>query len=107
MGRRTTQKIIARLKEIRRTVGKLYQIDDMLLFGSRARGDELLGSDVDVIIISKDFEHIPFRKRPDAFLDAWKEPVDLEIICYSPAEFKRKQKEYGLVREAMKYAKKL
>jgi len=102
MGSITTQKVINELKRIKKSVAKQYKIDSMFLFGSRARGDELLSSDADVIVISKDFSLFHFRKRPDAFLDRWKLPIDLEILCYSPEEFRRKKKEYGLVQEAVK-----
>ena len=76
----------------------------MYLFGSRARGDELLTSDVDVIVVSKDFKGLMFRKRPDKFLKEWTLPIDFEVLCYTPEELKRKQKEIGLVQEAMKDA---
>ncbi|MBI2111946.1 nucleotidyltransferase domain-containing protein [Candidatus Woesearchaeota archaeon] len=100
MGKVTTKRVISELRKLK----KELDVETMFLFGSRARGDELLTSDVDIIVVSKKFAHIPFRKRPDPFLDAWMLPVDLEIICYSPAELKRKQKEIGLVQEAMKQA---
>ena len=98
MGRVTTKKVISELKRMK----KKLKIGSIFLFGSRARGEELLTSDVDVIVVSKKFEGIPFRKRPDTFLDYWTLPVDLEVLCYSPDELKRKRKEIGLVQEAMK-----
>ncbi len=98
MGKVTTKQVIKELKKLK----KKYKLDKLLLFGSRARGEELLTSDVDVIVISKTFSKIPFRDRPDKFLMAWPMPVDLEILCYTPEEIERKRKEYGLVREALK-----
>lgn len=100
MGKITTKQVIQELKQIKKSI----KVDKMFLFGSRARGEELLESDVDVIAVSKSFSKIPFRKRPDKFLNAWKLPVDLEILCYSPEELNRKKKEIGLVREALKQA---
>lgn len=97
MGRITTRKIITELKKMK----KNFQVDRMLLFGSRARGDELLTSDVDVIAISKNFRRLSFKKRPNRFLDAWKMPIDLEILCYSPEELERKRQEFGIVRRAL------
>jgi len=102
MGGVTTEEIITKLKQIKKAMNRIYKIDKIILFGSRVRGEELLTSDVDVIVISKDFSKIPFRKRPDKFLDFWRLPVDLEILCYSPEEFKRKSREYGIVRRAIK-----
>jgi predicted nucleotidyltransferase len=94
----TTEKVIRELKRIKKKAP--YRIDRMFLFGSRARGDELLTSDADVMVISPDFESVKFRARPDFFLDEWKLPIDFEVLCYYPAEFERKKKEIGIVREA-------
>lgn len=107
MGRLTTKEAVKELQRIKKELRKDYKIERMILFGSRARGDELLTSDVDLIVVSKDFKNIPFRKRPDKFLDAWLLPVDLEVLCYAPEELKRKQKEIGLVQEALKQGKKI
>ena len=79
----------------------------MILFGSRAKNGELFSSDADVIVVSKDFSEMPFRKRPDPFLDRWKMPIDLEILCYSPEELKIKSKELGIVQEALKTGKEI
>ena len=105
MGGVPTAKVIKELQNLKKKVHKAFKIDTMLLFGSRAKGEEFLTSDVDVIVVSQDFAAIPFRQRPNKFLDAWKLPVDLEILYYSPAELKRKQREIGLVQEALKTAK--
>jgi len=53
-----------------------YSAEKVLLFGSRARGDYLINSDVDMIL--------------------------LEAICYTPEEFEEKKKEIGIVSEAVK-----
>jgi predicted nucleotidyltransferase len=103
MGQATTKTVILELKNLK----KKFKVEKMLLFGSRARGEELLSSDVDVLIISKKFIKIPFKQRPDEFLEAWKLPLDLEIICYTPEEFERKKKELGLVQTAVKEGKEI
>lgn len=105
MGRVTTTQVISELKKLKKKFSKVFSIDKMFLFGSRARGEELLSSDVDVIVVSDDFCNVPFRERPDFFLDNWFLPVDLEVFCYSLEEFKRKKKEIGLVQTAVKDAK--
>lgn len=102
MGRVTTTEAIKELRRIKKGIGKTRRIEKMMLFGSRARGDELLTSDVDVIVVSGDYDKMDYRKRPDQFLDEWTLPVDLEILCYSPQEFESKRKEIGIVRQAAK-----
>ncbi len=90
------------LSHLIRQVKKKYPLDKALLFGSRARGDHLLTSDVDVILVSKDFNRINFRKRMAEVLGYWNEGVDLEPLCYTPEEFERKRKEIGIVQQAVK-----
>ncbi|MDY6964992.1 MAG: nucleotidyltransferase domain-containing protein, partial [Halobacteriota archaeon] len=40
-----------------------YPAERVLLFGSRARGDHLIDSDVDMIIVSEKFEGVNWLKR--------------------------------------------
>lgn len=105
MGRITNEEVLATLKKIKKDLSKKYKIQKMFLFGSRAREDHKLSSDVDLMIISKDFQNTPFRQRPNDFLDAWTLPIDFEVLCYTPEEFSRKKKEYGIVKQAAKEGK--
>jgi len=57
---------------------------------------------VDLIIISKDFEGVPFYERMDKLILLWESPLDLEALCYTPKEFEQKKKEIGIVAEAVK-----
>ncbi|MFQ6089639.1 MAG: nucleotidyltransferase domain-containing protein [Candidatus Methanofastidiosia archaeon] len=94
-----------RNEEIELFVEKLKKeinIEEFILFGSRARGDNLENSDVDLIIVSKDFRGIPFFERMDKLILLWDSPLDLEVLCYTPEEFEEKKKEIGIVREALK-----
>jgi len=78
------------------------------LFGSRARGDHLKGSDYDLLIISRKFKGIPFTARAGILLRVlgpWADRV--EVLCYTPDEFKRKSKELGVVSEAIKEGRSL
>jgi len=94
--------VLAELERLKKRIQKKYNLEEMILFGSRAQGEELLTSDVDLLVVSDGFSGIPFRKRPDFLLDNWKLSVDLEVLCYSSSEFERKKKEIGLVSEAVK-----
>jgi len=79
-----------------------YSAEKVLLFGSRARGDYLINSDVDMIIVSKKFEGVNWLKRLRDVSVEWKGLVLLEAICYTPEEFEEKKKEIGIVSEAVK-----
>jgi hypothetical protein len=78
-----------------------FQPSLVLAFGSRARGDALETSDLDLIVVSPRFEGIPFLDRPYRVLLELGIPGGLEFICYTEEEFQRKREELGLVRTAL------
>lgn len=90
------------LKELLKKIKKKFFIKKVILFGSRAKGDYFLDSDVDVLIVSPDFEGIFFSDRIGEIIYEWEGPVDLEALCYTPEEFERKKKQKGVVKEAVK-----
>lgn len=61
----------------------------MLVFGPRARGDHRADSDVGVILVSPDFEGVPFYRRLGLFYRGWdyEELPSLEFVPLTPAEF--------------------
>lgn len=75
--------------------------EKVILFGSRARGDNLKTSDYDIIIVSKYFENVPFLRRMRKIYDLWNKKEHLDVLCYTPEEFERKRKEIGTVRKAV------
>jgi predicted nucleotidyltransferase len=78
-----------------------HRVERLVLFGSRARGDALRESDVDLLIVSPDFRDMPFTARVTSVLDLWTGAVDLEPVCLTPEEFGRKRRAIGLVRDAL------
>ena len=98
----TNERMKKDLNKFRNTIKKKINVDKMILFGSRAKDEYFLDSDVDLIIVSKDFSDKFFTKRISDMLEYWSAPVDLEPLCYTPEEFKRKAKEHGIVRTAIK-----
>jgi len=95
-----------RVKKILRTyikkVNKKFKLEKAILFGSRARGDYLLNSDVDMILVSKDFKKLKFKERMAEVLECWDEYIDIEPLCYTPEEFEKKKKQIGIVNQAIK-----
>jgi len=81
-------------------IRKAYSPERIILFGSRARGDNFNTSDFDFIIVSDKFRDTPFPERPSEMYDFGDEAVDLEAICYTPQEFARKLRQHGIVRTA-------
>jgi predicted nucleotidyltransferase len=72
-----------------------------IVFGSRARGDALSTSDLDLILVSPRFASVPFLKRPVQVLEILDYPGGLEVLCYTPEEFEEKRQELGIVRVAV------
>lgn len=84
---------------------KELNIETVIIFGSRVRGDYLKHSDLDIIMVSEDFSIIPFIDRSNViykYYDAWKGEGSLEVICYTPEEFERKKAQIGMVKDAVK-----
>lgn len=70
-------------KKFAAKIRKAYSPEKVLLFGSRARGDNFKQSDFDFIIVSDKFAGIHFLDRLSAIYDYWDENVDIEAICYT------------------------
>jgi len=76
---------------------QLYAPQLVIAFGSRARGDALLDSDVDLLIVSERFRQMPFLDRASSVAVDLDLPFAADLLCYTPEEFERKREEYGVV----------
>jgi len=81
---------------------RALQPERVVLFGSRARGDYRPTSDFDLLIVSKRFQNVRWIDRAALAIRLWDLPLDLEAICLTPKEFRRRSKEISLVREAVR-----
>jgi len=99
MGKTRTQ--IRDIEQLRSLVVSLpFKLDGAYLFGSRARGDHLEGSDWDVMLIAPAFAAMPFTQRGTYVL----ENSDLrrvDLLCYTPAEIEERAGEIGIIAEAL------
>ena len=77
------EEVIAHLRKLKERTG--YEI---YLFGSYARGDHLLDSDVDVLVVSEEFEGMSPPERASKVRQMLPEDVAFEIIALTPAEFR-------------------
>lgn len=87
-------------KKFAKNIKKNIPIKKILLFGSRARGDNFKTSDFDFIIISENFKNIKFNERISKTYDFWNENFELEALCYTPEEFNKKLLIQGIVKKA-------
>lgn len=79
----------------------------VILFGSRARGDALAGSDYDIIIVSEKLRGVPFTARMTELFRLWDLATDVDFLCYTPEEFDRKRTQIGIVKDAVLHGKTL
>lgn len=107
MGRQTTAQVIRGLKALKRRLARQIRVERMILFGSRARGDWLLTSDADVMLVSPDFAGRRFVDRSAEILRLWRGRVDLEAFCYTPAEIAERRQEIGIIAQALKEGRRI
>lgn len=97
-----TLDILPELQRFKEAVSRKFRLTKVILFGSRARGDHLRTSDVDLILVSQDFARMPFLQRIRAVLEFWDSDLTLEVLPYTPEEFERKKNEIGIVAIAVR-----
>jgi uncharacterized protein len=73
----------------------------VIAFGSRARGQALRSSDLDLLVVTAAFDGVPWLDRSVIVQDLIGAPFAMDILCYTPEEFDRKLDEIGVVRTAV------
>lgn len=96
-------KIVVMLKEYKKKISNKAKIEKMLLFGSQAKGVSKEGSDVDILLISSDFERKKYFQRSPQFYLLWNYDYDVDIICLTPKEYKERKQQIGVIQEVEKY----
>lgn len=103
MGGESPEELRGFLRKVRERFGP----SQVILFGSRARGEELKHSDYDLLVVSEGFEGIPFLERLSMLYELWELDEDVDFLAYTPAEFEEKKGELGVVRKAAEEGKRL
>ncbi len=80
------------------------RVEKVVLFGSRARDDWVDDSDVDVMIISRDWSGIPFSRRLELLYRMWDYRYDATILAYTPDELEDLARRFAHVREILEHA---
>ncbi len=97
------ERVIKSVKAFISELRKAVEVEEAYLFGSYARGDWLKWSDIDLIVVSRDFKDMKFTERLDLVNEiAWKLRISppLEVIPLTPEEL---AKGGVLVKDAKKY----
>ena len=95
-------KYLNELKKFLKKLSKDFLIKEIILFGSRARGDEREDSDIDIIIVSNDFKNMTFFERGAVMYDYWDLKMPDDFLCYTEQEFCSLKKKISIAREALK-----
>lgn len=79
------------------------KIDEVIIFGSTARGERTSESDTDLIIISDEYPEPKIYERVSRFYQEWdsKEYGPVEFLCLTPDEWnEKKNKTHSVYEEA-------
>ncbi len=95
------KKYLKELKQFLVDLRKDFLIDRVIFFGSRAFGKERGDSDIDLIVVSDDFENMSFFERVAKMYDYWNLKVPVDFLCYTKKEFNSLRKRVSIVREAL------
>lgn len=92
MDEETVTAAVEHLRDIAATHG--IAIDRLIVFGSRTREDYRDRSDIDILLVSPEFEDIPYYKRARPFNTEWayESLPPPELICLAPEEFEDKRR---------------
>jgi predicted nucleotidyltransferase len=86
---------------IRRYLAKLpIKVEQAILFGSTATGERLADSDIDLIVISDDFQDMLLPQRFLILQKSWTEKIELEAFGFTQQEFDRLKHKSIVVSEA-------
>jgi len=87
-------------KRFSKALKKHLNVNRLILFGSRARGDHFVTSDFDFVLVSDDFSGVPFTRRAARLYDLWHSSRDLEVLCYTPDEWQKLKDNRGILLNA-------
>lgn len=95
------KQLVNKLKEFKNKIEKKYDVEMIILFGSRATNKYNKDSDVDLIIIGKFKEKNNLKRAPQLYLE-WHLDLPVDFLCYTPEEFNKLRKRVSIVSEALK-----
>ena len=96
-------KLVRDLKAFKRK----NNLEEMYLFGSRATGKAHRWSDIDLIIVSKRFMGKGLLERAPPLYMEWRLNQPVDMLCYTPGEFKKLKKQVSIVSEAIRHGIKI
>ena len=90
MGKNTLLKILSRFKQA--LENENIHVQKMVLYGSWAKKSQREDSDIDVVVISKDFENKKYWERIDLLSNAIYDVfAPIEAVAFTPNEWNKKE----------------
>jgi predicted nucleotidyltransferase len=90
------------VKHFAKLLKRHMTVNQLILFGSRARGDNFVTSDYDFVLVSREFSDKPFPPRSSRLYNLWHGNHDLEVLCYTPEEWRRLKDKRGILLNAQR-----
>jgi len=78
-------------------------VEEILLFGSVARGDFAEDSDIDLVVVSRGWEKYPLEERLAILYRLWRWERDATLIPLTPEELEEKKEKSIVLRDASRY----
>ena len=94
--------VIKEIKNFIHTLSKDIVLEEVILFGSRARADGNEESDIDLLIVSDNFEGMSYFKRAYMMYKYWKARIPIDFMCYTSKEFNALKERVSIVQVAVK-----
>ncbi|NLO05743.1 MAG: nucleotidyltransferase domain-containing protein [candidate division WS1 bacterium] len=93
----TRERLVEEIRDYLRRV----DVEEAILYGSYARGEERRHSDADLMLISSRFKGVRFLDRlPPLYLEWRLVRPPIELLAYTPEEFEEARKQIGIERIA-------
>ena len=76
------------IEQVARRIGEVVRAEQVILFGSYARGEAKEGSDVDLLVIAE--SELPrFKRSRELYKSIRPYPFSMDLIVYTPAEVRK------------------
>lgn len=94
--------ILKDLKERAKEIKEQKNVEEVILFGSMARGDYGLYSDADILLILEESGKKRYFDRIPEFIDYFlKAPIDVDLFPYTREEIKRMKDSNPFIKRAL------
>ena len=98
LSERRKRELVRFLKRLKRELG----VVEVYIFGSRAYGNPLLESDLDMIVVSEEFGKRSFIENMELLSRMWDGSFTVEMFPYTPEQLRKYAERKTVVSEALK-----